>query len=257
MISAVVLTHNSEKSLEACLKSIGFCDEVLVVDDNSKDRTLDIAKKYSAKIVKSNLEDDFSKQRNLAMNLAKHDWVLFIDDDEMISNQLRKEIIDKVQRPTSNFQISNTFSNFRLKRRDHWWGRVLSHGEVAEAYDRGFIRLVKKNSGVWTRRVHEEFVPNGQTGQLNGYIDHFPHPTVTDFLHDINHYSTVASQELVLRGYTPSIAEIMFVPVCKFIYTYFIKLGFLDGPAGFAYSFFMSFHSFLTRAKAYQQRNFK
>jgi len=249
MISAVVLTHNSEKTLKRTLTSVKFCDEILIVDDGSNDNTLGIAKKYTDHIIHRTLSDNFAKQRNFAMAEAKNEWVLFVDADEEVSHELSDEIKKNINK--------NDFVSYYIKRRDHFWGRELHHGEVEEAYKDGFIRLMKKNTGKWVGEVHEEFVTDKPTGQLSFYLDHFPHPTLSEFIAEINRYSTLRSKELLKESYNPSIIEIMFVPIGKFMYTYFLKLGFLDGPPGFVYSFFMSFHSFLTRAKAYQQNNLK
>ncbi len=249
MISAVVLTHNSGKTLERTLESVKFCDEILIIDDESKDNTLQIAKKYTEHIVSHSLEDNFAEQRNFAMGEAKHEWILYVDADEVAPQELAEEIKKNIS--------DHKFFAYYIKRRDHFWGRVLKHGEVAEAYENGFLRLMKKNSGKWVGEVHEEFMTDKPTNKLLAYLDHNPHPTIAEFIEEVNKYSTLRSLELVKKGYKPSIIEIIFVPVGKFIYTYLLKLGFADGAAGFAYSFFMSFHSFLTRAKAYQQNNLK
>ena len=116
----------------------------------------------------------------------------------------------------------------------------------------GIIRLIKKGSGKWFGKVHEEFRSDGQIGRLDSFLNHYPHPTVKEFLKEINFYSTLRARELRDQGEQASIWKVIFFPFTKFVLTYFIKLGLLDGPAGFAYAFFMSFHSFLVRAKLYQ-----
>ena len=249
MISAVVLTHNSAKTLGRTLVSLKFSDEILIIDNNSTDNSLEIAKKFTNRIIRRPLSESFAGQRNFAMREARHEWTLFVDADEVVSPELAVEIKKNINK--------NDFSAYYIKRRDHWWGRELHHGEVAEAYRTGFIRLMKKNTGKWAGEVHEEFQTDKSIGYLSSYLDHHPHPTVAEFIEEVNRYSTIRSRELLKNGYEPSIIEIIFVPFGKFIFTYFLKLGFADGAAGFAYSFFMSFHSFLTRAKAYQQNNLK
>ena len=249
MISAVVLTRNSGKTLDRALASVKFCDEILIIDDASTDNSLEVVKKYTNHVIHRPLSGDFANQRNFGMREARHEWLLFVDADEVVSDELGEEIKDNITK--------NDFSAYYIKRRDHWWGRELHHGEVVEAYRTGFIRLMKKNSGKWVGEVHEEFQTDKPVGYLSSYLDHHPHPTVAEFTEEVNRYSTLRSRELLKNGYKPSIIEIIFVPFGKFIFTYFLKLGFADGAAGFAYSFFMSFHSFLTRAKAYQQNNLK
>ncbi len=177
------------------------------------------------------------------MSLARNDWVLFLDADEVITNELKKETLKLKE---------NDYNSYYIKRRDYWWGRELKYGETSKARNLGIIRLVKKNSGKWFGKVHEEFRSTGKVGQLKNFINHYPHPTVKDFLEEINFYSSLRAKELQAQGKNVNILEIIFYTFGKFILTYFIKLGFLDGPAGFAYAFFMSFHSFLVRAKMYQ-----
>ncbi len=260
MISAVVLTKNEENNIERCLKSVAFCDEIIVIDDYSTDNTLgQISKikyqnnKLKIKIFKRQLNEDFARQRNFGLEKATGDWVLFLDVDEEVSEELKKEIQNLL---VSYHSLSReTISAFYIKRRDFWWGRELKWGEVKKIREQGSIRLVRKKSGEWVGKVHEEFklkTQNSKLKTLKNYINHYPHPTLKDFLQEINFYSTLRAKELFNQRKKTNILEIIFYPLGKFILNYFIYLGFLDGPAGFAYAFLMSFHSFLVRAKLYQ-----
>ncbi|MEK7597640.1 MAG: glycosyltransferase family 2 protein [Patescibacteria group bacterium] len=257
-ISAVVLTKNEEKNIERCLKSLGFCDEIIVVDDYSTDRTIEIVRKIDVgvghdrpvyKIIENHLNNDFAQQRNFGMNKTNNDWVLFIDADEEVSEELKKEIHRNFQ-----FSIFN-FQTYSIKRRDYFWGKELKYGEVKKVREQGILRLVKKNSGTWMGTVHEVFYTAKNTGQLNGFLNHYPHQTLKEFINDINYYSSIRAEELFNRGIKTNIFEIIFFSMIKFIYNYFFNLGFLDGPAGFTYAFMMSFHSFLVRGKLYQLIN--
>lgn len=247
-ITAVILAKNEETIIQHAIGSVRFCSEIIVIDDESTDKTAETAKKSGAIVKKRPIEGDFASQRNFAMKQATNDWVLFIDADEEVTDMLRDEIIscDKTD-----------VSAFYLKRRDFWWGRELMFGETKKVRNKGIIRLVKKNSGNWMGNVHEVFYTAQSTDTLRGFLDHHPHPTVKEFLHDINVYSTLRAQELYNHGTSTNIFEIIFLPLSKFILNYFIYLGFLDGPAGFAYAFFMSFHSFLVRVKLYQYHYLK
>lgn len=246
-ISAIVLTKNEEKNIEACLQSLTFCDEVIVVDDFSTDSTAQIAKEHNATIIPRKLEGGFSAQRNFGMERAKNDWVLFIDADERVSPELQKEI--------ESLDRESAIQTYYIPRRDFWWGTELRYGEVQKVRRNGLIRLIKKGSGQWTGAVHEEFKTDKPTGKLTTFLDHYPHQTLKEFIHEINVYSTLRARELSSQGKTVSIFSILAYPFFKFILVYFVYLGFLDGPAGFAYAFLMSFHSFLVRAKLYQYRN--
>lgn len=249
-ISAIVLTKNEEKNLDRCLSSVQFCDEIIIVDDYSTDKTLEIAKKYTNTIVQHKLNGDFTQQRNFGMELAKSKWVFFIDADEEASRELDHEI----QRALNDKKFEKRA--YYIPRRDFWWGRELRYGEVYDARRTGLIRLVKKNSGKWSGKVHERYLIGAFVGRLKSFINHYPHPTLKEFIHDVNVYSSIRARELFQDNKSVGILEIMIIPFGKFFVNYFLRLGFLDGPAGFTYIFLMSFHSFLVRAKLYQYRNF-
>lgn len=242
-LSAIVLTKNEESNIDRCLKSLDFCDEIIVVDDFSDDRTQEIAKKYQAKVFSRHLEGDFAAQRNFADQKATGDWLLHIDADEVVSDDLMKEIMIIVmsQHPRHNV--------YYIKRRDHFFNKIMTMGEVSQVYALGLVRLMKKNSGSWIGEVHEKFVTKEKIGELHQFIEHYPHKTLTDFIRKINYYSSIRADELYKKSKRVSILSIVFTPIGKFIYTYFVKFGFLEGAEGFMYSFFMAFHSFLVRAK--------
>jgi glycosyltransferase involved in cell wall biosynthesis len=246
-LSAVILTHNSEKTLERCLQSLLFVDELVVTDDNSTDATLQIAQKYTQNIIQHSVNNDFAAQRNWVMGQTKNEWVLFIDSDEILSQELQNELKKMA------FQQQNQITCYRLKRHDTFMGTSVTHGEVSDAAQKGIIRLVRKGTGSWKGQVHEMWtVASGTEGRLINALRHEPHPTVALFLKKINTYSTIRAKELFSKKQTVSWFHLLLYPIGKFLYTYFLKMGFLDGPSGFIYSFMMSFHSFLVRAKLYQ-----
>lgn len=259
-ISAIILTKNEEKNIERAVKFVAFCDEIIIVDDLSTDKTIENAQitndKYQIKskfqILKHVSKGDFALQRNWAMEKAKNEWILFIDADEEVSGELKSEIAKIAASSDSVETPRNDIKAFYIKRRDFWWGRELRFGETLKARNKGIIRVMKKRSGEWKGAVHEEFDTDLPVGQLEGFLNHYPHSTLKEFIHDINSYSTIRAQELQKQGKKGSILSILLYPPAKFFLTYFIYLGFLDGPAGFAYAFLMSFHSFLVRAKLYQ-----
>ena len=257
-ISAVVLTKNEEKNIGRCLKSLDFCDEMIIVDDYSTDNTKNqISKikdqndKLNIKIFEKHLNNDFAQQRNFGMSKVSNDWVLFVDADEEASRELKKEIVSLFHGPIVRENA------FYLRRRDYFWDQELKFGEVRKVRDLGIVRLIKKSSGKWMGSVHEVFHTAKNIGQLKSLLNHYPHPTLKQFIDDVNNYSDIRATELFNRGIKTNLLEIIFFPFGKFIYNYFFNLGFLDGPAGFTYAFMMSFHSFLVRAKLYQLTNKK
>lgn len=240
-ISAIILTKNEEKRIEKTITSLSFCDEVIVIDDVSTDGTVKRAKEMGAVVYIHEKEKTFSGQRNFAMDAARNEWVLFVDADEEVSDELRDEIL--------RLKDDATSTAYALPRRDFFWGHEMKYGEIKKVREEGIVRLMKKGSGVWVGLVHERFVSSQKVVKLNGFLNHYSHDSVTSFIEDVNSYSTIRAEELFATGTKVSGLELILYPFGKFIYTYFILRGVLDGPAGFVYSFVMSFHSFLVRAK--------
>jgi glycosyltransferase involved in cell wall biosynthesis len=253
-ISAVILTKNEEKNIEKCLKSLDFVNEIIIIDDFSIDKTIELVHKVLKvhkvyKVFERKLEGDFAGQRNFGLEKASGDWVLFIDADETVSDELKQSIQTVVNNEAFD---SKKYDAFYLKRRDFFWGKEMKFGELRKTRQMGLMRLMRKDSGKWLGDVHEVFHTAKNYGRLKGFIDHYPHPTLKEFINDINWYSTLRAKELLYHGTKANLFEIIFYPLIKFKLNYFIYLGFLDGPEGFVYAFMMSFHSFLVRAKLFQ-----
>ena len=237
-ISAVILTHNNEDTLEPTLRSVLFCDEVLIIDDRSSDRTTELAKQYRAAVYTRMLEGDFASQRNFGLSKARGEWVLFVDSDETVSEALAREIREAIR----NVDVNGFF----LKREDVMWGRVLRHGETERVR---LLRLAKKGKGKWQRPVHEVWKIPGPVATLKTPLHHTPHPDVAQMLSDIDTYSTINAKYFQRIGVRASVWHIIGYPLAKFIQNYIIRRGFLDGMPGIILAIMMSFHSFLTRAK--------
>lgn len=243
MISAVVLTKNEEKNIIDCVETLLFCDEILIIDDNSEDRTVDLLKHLKnpkISIVTHPLENNFAKQRNFALTQVKSPWVLFVDADERISDALQYEIMNHVDSSLDNI------SGYFIKRIDTIWGKKLLYGETGNIE---LVRLGKKEMGKWKGAVHERWIINGKTSNLKHPLMHYPHQTLTEFLTEINVYTTIRAQELYKKGKKSNWWSIVFYTKIKFFVNYFLKQGFRDGIQGFLVAMLMSFHSFLVRGK--------
>ncbi len=240
MISAVILTRNEEKNVLSCLESLLWCDEIIVIDDNSTDKTVEIVKKTKAKVFSHSLNNNFSEQRNFGLEKAKGEWVLFVDADEIVSPALWFEIMQH-----TNSTISN-YSGFFLKRKDVLWDKELNYGETGNTK---FLRLAKKNAGRWVGKVHEVWEIEGKTAILNNTLMHAPHANVGKFLKDINFYTDLRAKELHDNKATVSWVSILLYPSGKFVQNYIFKQGFRDGIPGLVLALMMSFHSFLVRGK--------
>lgn len=240
-ISAVILTRNNEASIRQALSSVRFCDEIVVIDDQSSDETIKIAKQRGATVYSRSLNGDFAAQRNFGLSKARYEWVLFVDADETVSALLQKEIQDSVGRVD--------VQGFYLKREDILWGKIMKHGETASVC---LLRLAKKDAGMWKRAVHEVWEVRGMVGTLVHPLQHMPHPTVADFLSDVNEYSSLNAKHFYDQGVRTHVMEIIGYPIAKFFVNYIWRRGFLDGMPGMVVAVMMSFHSFLTRGKLWQ-----
>jgi glycosyltransferase involved in cell wall biosynthesis len=240
MITAIVLTHNNGQTIQITLESLLWCDELLIIDDYSVDNTLIVAKRYPVKIIQHHLKDDFAAQRNFALGQAKGSWILFVDSDEVVPESLQNEIKRKIR--------DGDVSGYYIKRRDYLFNQELKYGETANVQ---LLRLAKKDAGRWVRPVHEVWEIKKQTSVLNNLLLHYPHPTVGQFLSDINTYSTRNAQYLFSKNTHISCFSVATYPTGKFIQNYLLRLGFLDKTPGIILAIMMSFHSFLTRAKLY------
>jgi len=238
MISAVVLTNNSENTISQCLSSVSWVDELIVIDDYSKDKTVSVARKFGAKVYERKLNSDFAAQRNFALAKASGEWILYIDSDEVVTNKLKKEI----QEATKNSSVNG----FLLKRQDIFMGKMMVGGEWGNAW---LLRLARKTAGKWSRQVHEVWNTEGEVRKLSFPLLHSPHPDLRGFLAKLDFYSSLHAQSNLEQGKKSNFLKIIFLPVFKFIYNFFVKSGYKDGVHGFVYGAFLSLHSFLAWSK--------
>lgn len=245
MLSVVVLAKNEERNIGECLDTLKWAEEILVIDDNSEDETIEKVKKAEGDkkvtIFTRDLDGDFSGQRNFALRQAQGNWILFVDADERVSPKLAEEIKKKI---SENLDIDG----FYLKREDHIFGTILKHGETAGVR---LLRLGKKGAGKWEGKVHETWRIMGKVGELDNPLEHYPHKTISEFLKKINDYSTLRGRELFDHEINTNLFEIIAYPTGKFFQNYLLRLGFLDKMPGFIVAILMSFHSFLVRSKLY------
>lgn len=240
MLSVVVITKNEEKNIRDCLDSLKFCDEIIIIDGESKDKTLSLAKVYKkVRIYQKALNNDFASQRNFGLQKAKGDWVLFLDADERVSSALATEIKNKINN-------SGEYNGFYFKRKDKFLGKWLKFGETASVR---LLRLAKRQKGKWEEKIHETWKVSGEIGNLQNPLIHERNLSIAEFLQRLNKYSDIRAQELYEEGVKTNILLIFLYPAGKFLANYILKLGFLDGIPGFIMAGMMSLHSFMVRSK--------
>ena len=220
-LSAVLITLNAGGQLEACLRSLTFCDEIVIVDSGSTDDTAEIANRFGAKLIQSAWRG-FGPQKQFAVAQAKHDWVLCIDADEQVSDELAKNIVTALSAPQSEA--------YRFARCNRFMGRYLRHGE---GYPDWSLRLFHRNHARWSDdAVHEKILTDAAVASLAGDLLHDSAESLDNYLAKQNRYTTLAAQEALASGKRASMSNLLLSPPLRFIKFYFLRLGFLDGLPG-------------------------
>jgi glycosyltransferase involved in cell wall biosynthesis len=242
-ITSIVITYNEENNIKECLESLKWTDEIIVVDSNSTDRTVELAKKHTENIYTTDTLS-FSKKRNLALEKASCDWIIWIDADERVSEELYIEIYDIINNPSEKYVA------FLINRRSFFINKFIKHCGWYPDYT---LRLFKRTAGIRfdDARVHEKILYNGKTGKLKNEIIHYTDKDFEHYIKKLNSYTTSSSLDLHESGKKANIADIIFRPVFTFIKMYFLKLGLLDGYTGLMVCTLSSIHVFMKYSKLY------
>ena len=217
-ISVVIITRNEEQKIEACLQSILWADEIIIVDDMSLDRTRDICAKYPVKIFVREMTD-FALQRNFGMQQAAGEWIFSIDADERVTPELQVEIAAVVK----NSRLDAYF----IATKNIMLGRWMRHGGW---YPERHIRLFRKDKASWDGAVHEKIRLNKKSsaGFLKQPLIHESHPDISEFSRMLNFYASFEAQNTPVEQIKNTLFFMVFRPVYIFIKRYFLLLGFLD-----------------------------
>lgn len=244
MLSVVILTKNQDKLLKACLESVKWADELVVVDDDSTNTVLDIAKQYTDKIFTHKLTN-FADQRNYAMSLTKCDWVLFIDPDERVTKQLREEI-------TSVLYANHTAAAYAIPRRNFFLGEEQKY---VGGWPDHVIRLMKKEKfKTWHGALHENPVFDGEVGHLREPFIHLTHMDITSMTHKTLQWSYLEAK-LRLNTNHPPMSAWRFLRVVKttFFEWYILKGGWRS-TIGTIEAIFQTFSVFITYVRLWEMQ---
>lgn len=241
-ISAIIIAKNEEKMIEDALASVAFCDEIIVIDGGSTDKTIQIAKKKKASVYEYQT-DDFSKARNFAKKQAKSDWLLYVDADERVTRELAISIKTILARPES-------FSAYRIKRKNYYFNSF--QWPSVEKLERLFRSDSLKT---WYGRLHESARVEGSIGEVNGFLLHFTHRDLSEMLAKTLVWST-AEAELRLKASHPKMVWWRFFRVMftAFYASYISQKGWRIGTAGLIESMYQSYSSFVTYAKLWEMQ---
>lgn len=243
-ISAVIITLNEEKNIGRCLESLrGIADEIVIVDSFSTDNTEAICRSYGARFVQQAWLG-YGKQKNFAAELAQYDYILSLDADEALSDELKAAILSAKNNPMADA--------YTLNRRTNYCGKWIYH---CGWYPDKKIRLWRKGKAQWTTpRVHEtlQLESNAVVQSLSGDILHYTYYTIAEHIQVANKYTTLVAEEYFQRDKKADFVKIYLNPAFSFFRDYFLRLGILDGYYGFVICMVAAFSTFLKYAKLKQ-----
>ncbi len=222
-LSVVLITRNEADNIAACLESVAWADELVVLDSGSSDETVAICKRYGARVEVSPDWPGFGPQKNRALDLASGDWLLSIDADERVTPELRAEIEQVLKAPEAEA--------YEMPRLSSYLGRPMRHGgwwpdHVTRLFRRGAARFNEA-------RVHESLQVQGRTGRLRNHLVHYSFRNLGQVIAKMDAYSTYAADSMAERGRSAGLASAVLHGLFAFLRTYVLRAGFLDGRLGF------------------------
>ena len=271
-VSACIISFNEEKNIRACLESVSWCDEIVVVDSFSQDRTVDIARELGARVLQSEWKGHVA-QKNLALDEARCDWVLALDCDERVTPRLRDLVLDQLGRES----VVDSVDGFYVSRKLRYLGRWLAHGGWFPEWrmrvfrrERGrwvgvdphdTVRLDGKSSylrpGTLVANRHTAGTPASSNGEEvdSAVILHYSFRDLSHQLKVLDRYTGIQSGELSRKGRLSGLLDITLRPVWRFVWTYILRGGFLDGRAGFHMAVNHAYAAYMKYARLWEIRS--
>lgn len=221
-LSVILITKNSAQTVEKCLQSVSFADEIIVLDSGSTDATVTLCQQYTSAVFQTDWPG-FGIQKNRALEKATSEWVFSIDSDEFVSDALRDEIVRATQNPTHLV--------FQMPRRNQYCGQWMRFGDVGK--DK-VIRLFKRGFAKFNDNlVHESVITNEKIGTLISPLMHRAYESIEELLFRMNKYSTLSAEIRFKKGKKTSLLRAILSARWTFLRSYFFRLGFLDGKMGY------------------------
>jgi glycosyltransferase involved in cell wall biosynthesis len=241
-VSVYVLTTNNRRTIERCLKSLSWAQELVVVDSFSQDGTYEICKQYADKTFQRKWMGH-RDQYQYAADLTTQDWIMFADADEEIPPELAEEI--RMELNGKGKDLAGYFAY----RRTYYLGRWIRYGGW---YPDGEIRLYRREKGRWEGGLHAKLVVDGKVGVLRNQYHHYTYGNISDQIQTIDKYSEIAAEDLFQSGEKFSFFKLFFHPLFRFIKEYLFKSGFRDGLPGFIIIISTMYYVFIKYAKLWE-----
>jgi glycosyltransferase involved in cell wall biosynthesis len=239
-ITATIITLNEERNVARAIESLRCCDEILIVDSGSTDRTVELAEKLGVQVLEAGWMG-YAGQKNWAAEHAENEWILSLDADEALSEALEAEI----------WNLKKTgpdFDAYTMPRLARYLGRWIYHSGW---YPDRKVRLYRRDKAKWVGDfVHESVQSSGRVGHLHSNILHFTCDSLSEHVKTMDKYTTLAAQELAARKVKVPLSRMIADPAWAFVRSYFLQRGFLDGPEGLTIAHMAAFYTFLKYSKA-------
>jgi glycosyltransferase involved in cell wall biosynthesis len=243
-ISATVITFNEEENIAAALESLSWADEIIVVDSESADRTVEIARRYTDRVFIRQWPG-YSAQKNFAADQARNDWIFSLDADERVSDELAREI------GLLDLDAESQVAGLEMPRLTYYLGRWIRHSGWYPDYK---LRLYDRKRGRWRGEyVHESLESDGEIRRLGGNLLHYTVRNASEHHLRIDRYTSLAAEQSSSQGKRASVAALFFTPLATFIRSFIVKRGFLDGAQGLAIAFFAAHYTFLKALKLWEK----
>ena len=242
-VSAIIVCFNEEDRIQDCLESVRWCDEIVVVDSYSTDRTPEICRRFADRFIQRPWTG-YREQKEYAHSQATKEWVLLVDSDERVTNELREEVLDVLAKEAGRY------SGYAVPRLvyylDRWWRR----GGWYPDYD---VRLFRRDRVSWGGSdPHEKILVNGPVRRLCHPLHHYSYRNIEDHVERINRFTSISSKELRKEGCRWRLSDALLRPPVRFYRSYVLKRGFMDGFAGFYIAITAAVYVFLKYAKLWE-----
>ena len=241
-VSVYILTFNNERTIERCLASVQWADEVVVVDSFSTDRTVEICRKYTDRVYQrkwTNHQDQYQ----YAADLTTHPWIMFVDADEAVPSELAREVRDELK------VNQGRYDGYIIYRHTYYLGRWILHGGWNPDYE---IRVYDRQKGRWKGGLHAKVQVDGNLKRLQHSYVHYNYKDISDQIQTIDTYSRIAAEDMVREGRRFSLVSMLFNPLFRFVKEYFLKRGFMDGLPGLIIAVSNIFYVFIKYAKLWE-----
>ena len=245
-ISVIIITLNEEENIRGCLESVKWADDIVILDSESTDKTVEICREYTDRVYIEKAWHGFGKQKNLCIEKAKGPWILNIDADERVTPELGKEIVEIL----SGRQRS--CNGFNMPRKSFFLGKWIRYCGWYPDYN---LRLFRKNKGLFSESlVHESVKIQGKAEFLRNPLEHYTYKSIDDYLCRMNKYARLAAEEMSRNGKSVNYFDLLSRPLITFLKMFLLRRGFLEGYRGLILSYLYASYTLSKYSKLWEMK---